>query len=77
MSLSMVSSRAGGFVKGRPRNDGWMVQVAQDNLSPFALLIVNRLDSPKVHSPVTEFSPRQVSQTVCPVVEAFLKHLLM
>ena len=39
--FKVVGCAASGFVVGRPGEDGGVVEVAQDNFSPFALLVVN------------------------------------
>ena len=54
-----------------------MVQIPEHDLSPFPLVVLYGLRVSKVKPPVRELGPRQVSQAISPVVEAFLKDLLV
>ena len=65
MGLEIALGPSRGFVERRPGDDGRMVQIAQDRLTPFALRIVNSLRLPEIDAPVRELAPRQVAKAGC------------
>ena len=65
------------LVQWRPCDDGRMVAVTSDNLSPFGQEVASRFHLVAVHTPAWCLTPGEISQAVGPIVEALLKYLLV
>ncbi len=75
--FKVVGRAAPGFVVGGPREDRGVVEVALDDFSPFALLVVYGLGGSEVHAPVAVFAPGEIAEFVSPVVKAFFEYFLV
>ena len=65
------------FVEGRPRNNRWMISVAQKDLAPLAKEISRRDVIVYIAIPTRCLGPGYISEAVRPVMVAFLENFLM
>ena len=65
------------FIGWCPDQDRRMISVAFHDFGPFGDEVTGCFDVIAIHSPAGGFTPSQVTQFVCPVIETFFEYFLM
>ena len=74
MRFEVAARCADRFVKWSPGDDRRVVEIAQDDFAPFALVVGNGLWLTKVETPIGKLSPGQIAEAIGPVVKALFKN---